>query len=196
MYSGDDLIPRLHDLYRQMDDAYRKIAEEVGFSCDDCDGVKCCTVDVPLHTFVEMFYLRRGFNTLETSRQLEVLGRCREIIEAKEDNPQGETYKSAVCALNFDGRCGLYEYRPMICRLAGIPYSMSRPDGKSVDSRGCSKYMNEILARHPNLRLDRTDFYRDMARIEIEVVRALGRRTARRTIAETLGREDPDSYFP
>ena len=68
MFSGDDLIPRLHELYRQMDDAYRSIAQEVDFSCDGCDGVKCCTVDVMLHTFVEMYCLRRGFNTLDASK--------------------------------------------------------------------------------------------------------------------------------
>jgi hypothetical protein len=68
MFSGDGLIPRLKELYHEMDRTYCAIANDVGFSCDACDGVKCCTVDVTLHTFVEMFYLRRGFNSLETSR--------------------------------------------------------------------------------------------------------------------------------
>jgi hypothetical protein len=196
MFSGEELIPRLHELYEQMDAAYSSIANEVGFSCDDCDGVTCCTVDVTLHTFAEMFDLRRGFNALETSRQLEILGRCGEMVRAKEDDPLGDAYRNAVCVLNFDGRCGLYHHRPMICRLAGIPYFMSRPDGKVVDSGGCVRFIDDILPEHPDLRLERTDFYRKMARIEIEVVRALGKRTASRTVAETLGLEDPDNYLP
>lgn len=196
MFSGDALIPRLRELYEQMGAAYSLIADGVGFSCDDCDGVTCCTVDVTLHTFVEMFYLRRGFNTLETSRQLEILGRCREMLKAKEDDPVGDVYRNSVCVLNFDGRCSLYHHRPMICRLAGIPYFMSRPDGKIVDSKGCVGFIDDILPEHPDLRFERTDFYRQMARIEIEVVRALGKRTTSRTVAETLGQEDPDSYLP
>ncbi len=196
MFSGDGLIPRLEELYRQMDAAYGAIANDVGFSCEGCDGVKCCTVDVTLHTFVEMFYLRRGFNSLETSRQLEILGRSREIVRAKDEDPFGDAYRNAVCTLNFDGMCSLYEHRPMICRLAGIPHFMSRPDGKILENVGCVRYMRDILPKRSDLKLDRSEFYRSMARIEIEVVRARGKRTRSRTIAETVGREDPDCRFP
>lgn len=196
MLSGDELIPRLAELYERMDSAYREAADEIGFSCEGCDGVKCCTVDLILHTFVEMLYLRRGFNTRDTSRQLEILGRCRAIIKSKEDDPCGEAYRNAVCALNLDGLCSLYEYRPMICRLAGIRHFVARPDGTAMDSGGCRRYEQEILSLHPDLRIDRTFFYRQMAEIEIEVVRALGKRTVPRTIAETLGLEDPDITLP
>ncbi len=196
MFSGDELIPRLEELYYQMDDAYRGIADEIGFSCRGCDGVKCCTVDVTLHTFVEMFYLRRGFNSLDTSRQLEILGRSREIVKAKDEDPLGDSYRNAVCALNFEGMCSLYEHRPMICRLAGIPHFMKRPDGKSLESVGCTTYTHDILPKYPKIMLDRTEFYHRMARIEIEVVRALGKRTRSRTIAETVGRDYPECRFP
>ncbi|MDQ7785696.1 MAG: hypothetical protein RDU20_22640 [Desulfomonilaceae bacterium] len=196
MFSGDGLIPRLKDLYRRMDDAYRAIARDVGFSCEGCDGVRCCTVDVTLHTFVEMFYLRRGFNSLNPSRQLEILGRSGEIVKAKEEDSLGPCYRNAVCSLNFDGLCSLYDHRPMICRLAGIPHFMIRPDGKTVESVGCSRYMTEVLPKHPELKLDRSEFYRSMARIEIEVVRARGKRTRSRTVAETVGREDPEQQLP
>lgn len=195
MFSGDELIPRLEELYRQMDDAYRMIAKEAGFSCNGCDGVKCCTVDVTLHTFAEMFYLRRGFNSLETSRQREILGRSGETVKAKDDDPFGRAYRSAVCSLNFEGMCSLYEHRPMICRLAGIPHAMTRPDGTSLKSGGCEAYTRDILPNHPALLFDRTEYYQRMARIEIEVVKALGKRTRSRTIAETIGREDAAGEF-
>lgn len=192
MFSGEELIPRLTELYRLMDSAYCEVGNEVGFSCEGCDGVKCCTVDLILHTAVEMLYLRRGFNALDMSRQLEVLGRCRGIIKAKEDDVLGAEYRNAVCALNFEGVCILYEYRPMICRLAGIPHIIMRPDGTMTESGGCIRYHEAIEPDQPNLKIDRTDFYRQMAGIEIEVVRAVGKRTASRTIAEALGLEYPE----
>jgi len=196
MLSGDELIPRLTELYRLIDSAYHEVAEEIGFSCEGCDGVICCTVDLTLHTFVEMLYLRRGFNTLDTSRQLEILGRCLSMIKSKEDDPCSDAYRNAVCVLNFEGLCSLYDYRPMICRLAGIRHFIDRPDGTTMESCGCSRYEREMVRLHPDLRIDRTAFYRSMAEIEIEVVRILGKRTMPRTVAETLGLEDPDLSFP
>jgi hypothetical protein len=192
MFSGEELIPRLTELYRLMDSAYSEVSNQAGFSCEGCDGVKCCTVDLILHTSVEMLYLRRGFNTLDMSRQLEILGRCRGIIKAKEDDALGDEYRNAVCALNFEGLCVLYEYRPMICRLAGITHIISRPDGTVTESGGCIRYYTENQRDRPNLKIDRTDFYRQMAAIEIEVVKAVGKRTASRTVAEALGLEYPE----
>jgi len=195
MFAEEELIPRLRELYLEIDATYASTGEQVGFSCEGCDGVKCCTVDVSLHTFVEMLFLRQGFNSLDTGRQLEVLGRCRAMIKAREDDPLG-VYRNAVCALNFDGLCSLYEYRPMICRLAGIPHFIARPDGKIIESGGCSRYCLEILAVHPGVKIDRSPFYRGMAELEIEVVRHRGRRTPSRTVSQTLGLEDEEDMFP
>ncbi len=203
MFSGDSLIPRLSTLYELIDAEYQAVSQRTGFSCEGCDGVKCCTVDVTLHTLVEMLYLRRGFNTLDTSEQLEILGRCRAMIKAKEDDPFGDAYRNAVCALNFDGRCVLYQFRPMICRLAGIRHFILRPDGKSTESSGCFRYEREVLGSpgegqetDRELKIDRTAFYRSMAELEMEVVRVRGRRTKTRTVAETLGLEAPEDCFP
>lgn len=196
MFSGEELIPRLRVLYGLIDAAYDEVAGRVGFSCSGCDGVACCTVDLILHTFAEMLYLRWGFNTLETSRQLEILGRSRSILQAKENDPYGGAYRNAVCALNFDGKCALYEFRPMICRLAGIPHAIGRPDGQIVESGGCIRYEQEIRPANPHLQLDRTGFYRQMAEIEMDAVRAFGKRTVSRTVAETLGRDDPEWVLP
>ena len=192
MFSGDELIPRLRELYQLMDAAYCSVAREVEFSCEGCDGVTCCTVDVTLHTFGEMLYLRRGFNALATPTRTIILGRCREMLEAKRDDPLGDAYRNAVCAVNFDGLCGLYEYRPMICRLAGIRHVIVRPDGSSSQGKGCLRYENEILPHHLGPKIDRTGFYRAMAEMEMDVVRSQGKRTATRTIAETIALEDAE----
>ncbi len=196
MNSGDQLIPRLQELYQEMDSAYCALAERAGFSCDGCDGAKCCTVDLILHTFVEKLYLRRGFNALETSLQLEVLGRCKAVLKAKQEDPYGYAYRTAVCVLNVDGKCILYDYRPMICRLAGVPHFIRRPDGKKVRGPACERYLRNIAPHAPGLELDRSGFYRQLAEIEIQMVHSLGRRTVSRTIAETLGEEHPEELLP
>lgn len=195
MFSGEEYIPRLHRLYRLIDSAYQEAAEGVGFSCRGCDGVVCCTVDLLVHTYAEMLYLRRGFNSLDTARQQQVLARSRAMILAKKNDPYSDSYRNAPCALNFDGMCGLYEFRPMICRLAGIPHAISRPDGTVLEGGGCVRYEREIRSLHPHVRIDRTEFYRQMAEIEIDAVRAVGRRSASRTVAETLGLEDPERIY-
>lgn len=190
MFSGDELIPRLSELYRKIDSTYGAVVGEAGFSCGGCDGVKCCTVDLSLHTLIEMLYLRRGFKTLEPLRQSDILRKCREMVNSKQDDPWGDAYRSAVCALNSGGLCSLYEYRPMICRLAGVPHFFARPDGTTTHSGGCSRYETEVRLTHPELRIDRTTFYREMAVIEMDVVRSLGNRTKSRTVAETLVEEN------
>jgi len=67
MFSGDVLIPRLKELYRDIDASYLAAASPGGYPCAQCDGMKCCTVDVTLLTFMEMLYLRRGFDTMDIS---------------------------------------------------------------------------------------------------------------------------------
>ena len=187
MAFGDELIPRLEGLYAKMDAAYRAVSDQAGFSCEGCDGETCCRVDLVLHSFVETLYLKRGLESLDSSTRREVIRRCDAVLQAKNDDPFGDAYRNAVCVLNFDGLCQLYHYRPMICRLAGIPHFMVRPDAQTVSRGGCARYETAIRPAYPDLQVDRTELYREMALLEIEVVRALGRRTPSATIAETLG---------
>lgn len=192
MHTGQKLIPDLIDLYCRIDRVYGTVADRVGLTCAACDGVRCCTVDLTLHTSVEMHCLKLGYSALEPSLRAEVLQRCRTIIAAKDDDPWGEPYRNAVCALNFDGKCVLYSHRPMICRLAGIPHVIVRPDGNRIESGGCSHYQTHIGPLHPSERIDRTEFYRIMAQFEMATVQETGTRTVPCTVAETLGRECPE----
>jgi Fe-S-cluster containining protein len=123
----DDLINRLEILYQDMDAAYHAAAREGSFSCQGCDGAACCTVDLAIHTYAEMAYLRLGFHELPRAIKTEMGERARLTVLAKDCAPLGDEYRSAVCAANFEGQCVLYRHRPMICRLAGIPYTATRP---------------------------------------------------------------------
>ena len=186
MFSGENLIPRIRELYRKIDSAYAAAAQKIGITCEDCDGVICCSVDLTLHTFVEISYVRLGFKMLEPSLQSEILAKSRWIVDAKREAPYGDRYRTAACALNFAGACILYEYRPMICRLAGIPHVFTRPDGSEAQSGGCKKFEETFRGQHPEARIDRSEFYREMAGIEIGAIRARGRRTEKLTVSEAL----------
>ncbi len=190
--SGAALLARLEELYQRIDSVYATRSADVGFSCEGCDGETCCTVDLILHTYIEKLYLRRGFELLDESERRDILARCSTVLAAKSRDPEGDEYRSSICALNRNGACRLYPYRPMICRLAGIPHHIRRPDGRVLESGGCRRFETEIEPNHPDVRIDRTDFYQEMARIEIEAVRALGGRCVSQTVAETLADNHPD----
>jgi hypothetical protein len=188
--SQSAMIIRLQDLYQRMDESYREAARQTGFSCDNCDGEACCTVDLRIYTFAEKLFLQHGLASLEAPLREEIRRRCREMLKAKEEDPLGAAYRNSVCALNFRGRCVLYQYRPMICRLAGIPHFITRPDGKTLERGGCIRYEKEFQPSNPDVRVNRSDLYRDMAILELDVVRARHERTPPETIAELLAQEE------
>jgi Fe-S-cluster containining protein len=186
MWSGEEMIPRIEALYRAMEDAYNRTAADVGFSCRGCDGTACCTVDLPLRTHAEKLVLKQGFAALDQARQKAVVQRSLSVVGLKAESPRGEAYRSAVCVLNEGGVCSLYAHRPMICRLAGVPHVIARPDGKNVYGDGCTRFMMDFAPRYPNVRLDRTGFYQELATIELEMVRRHHSRSKLETIAEVF----------
>lgn len=196
MAFGDELISRLEGLYAKMDAAYRAAGDEAGFSCEGCDGETCCRIDLTLHSYMEKLYLKRGLESLDSPTRREVVRRCEVVLQAKNDDPFGDPYRNAVCVLNFDGLCRLYQYRPMICRLAGIPHFMVRPDGQTVSRGGCTRYETFVRPFYREIQMDRTELYREMAFLEVEIVRALGRKTPSGTIAETLFPGTADNDWP
>jgi hypothetical protein len=186
MLTGENVIRRIEELYRKIDSAYAAAAEKIGLTCEGCNGVICCSVDLTLHAFIEISYLRLGFKMLQPSLQSEVLTKSRWMVDAKREAPHGDPYRAAVCALNFAGACILYEHRPMICRLAGIPYVFTRPDGSEARSGGCKRFEETFRGQNPEAKIDRSPFYREMASMELEAIRVQGRRTEKLTVSEAL----------
>lgn len=184
--SGTDLSPRLKELYKEIDATYNDVSFQVGFSCEGCDGTKCCTVDLIVHTFAEMLYMRRGLCALNQDIRSQIIERSQRIAELKRRDSIGDPYRNSVCSANFEGRCALYEYRPMICRLAGIPHFIDRPDDTRILGTGCTRYESRVLENNPNVKIDRTSFYRQMAEIEIEMIKTMRKRTPSLSIAEIL----------
>jgi hypothetical protein len=137
-------------------------------------------------------YLRLGLNSLAPELRERVIDSARAILAVKYRSPYGDAYRNAVCAGNIDGLCVLYKFRPMICRLAGIPHVIHRPDGREVRSEGCARYNSDFRSLSTDLEIDRTGFYREMAQIEIEIIKTVGRRIEGRTVAEVLGFTDDE----
>jgi hypothetical protein len=187
MELDDELIPPLEELYQRMDAAYEAIAQQSGFSCRDCDGATCCTVDLTVHTAVERLFLTRGINALDKARRSQLTDRCRRMLEAKTRDPEGPEYRNTVCVLNENGLCALYSFRPMICRLAGIRHVIVRPDGSRLQGPGCPRFTREIEPQHPHLVLDRTTLYQQLAALEIRAARRAGSRTPPATISRIAG---------
>ena len=91
-----------------------------------------------------------------------------------------------MCPLNLDEMCILYPYRPMICRLHGIPHELKRPEQKTIYGPGCETF-DHRCGRRAYFEFDRTPFYQELAKLEQAVKQALGiAEKFKMTIAEMI----------
>jgi hypothetical protein len=172
-------LKKLKTIYRSMDRAYRECAAYYGFDCRGCED-NCCTTYFFHYTFAESLYLLRGFQTLEEGRKGEVLERAKIMCP-----PSGDHY---LCPLNLRGRCLLYPYRTMICRLHGLPFEVKRPNGSKEEGPGCAQFERERTLQGINYRrIDRTPFYTGLANLEGKIRAEIApSRRFKKTIAEII----------
>ena len=164
-------IPRLKRIYAAMDDAYNRAASHYGFSCDGCRD-NCCRTRFYHHTFIEYIYLKAGLMTLDVEMQDRVKLRAADVVHTIENarDPRGAI--RLMCPLNVDTRCILYTYRPMICRLHGIPHELKKPGQPGIMGPGCNTF-DSRCGHKPYIPFDRTPVYRDMAALEQDVKQTL-----------------------
>lgn len=159
----ENILNRLKDLYEAMDTAYNDLAAHYGFSCKGCTD-NCCSQRFYHYTLAEHYYLFEGIKKIDDEFLEKILRRAKIVTDTYyKEIEMGEILRMQ-CPLNFDGLCSLYEYRPMICRLHGLPHSFKRPDGEIILGTGCQRFQDEI--NKEEARLDRTPFYRELAEIE------------------------------
>lgn len=145
----------------EMERGYAEVAAEHGFSCQGCEE-SCCRTVFYHHTYAEFLVLTQGVATLSDSDRRALYGRATAVqgsLDAAAEPPR------AMCPINVDGRCALYTYRPMICRLHGIPHELHRPDGRTVSGPGCHLF-DTLSEGGASRRLDRTPFYQRLAQVE------------------------------
>jgi len=154
----------VENLYKKMDQAYDEAAEAHGFNCMGCED-NCCYTKFYHHTHVEYLYLYKGLVILDKEKQEKVRRRATDaneqilLAEARGDIPR------VICPINSKGLCSLYQYRPLICRLHGIPNEFHPSSGKKVTGPGCTDFDRQC-GNKAQVVFDRTPFYIEMAAIE------------------------------
>jgi hypothetical protein len=162
-----EVLKQVAELYQDMEAAYDQTAKTFDFSCSGCPD-NCCDSYFLHHTYTEWAYLWYGLRTLEESQLQNIL--------------------------NSDGRCSLYSYRLMLCRLHGVPATFTRPDGQKLDFPGCFRCQEHLAADNSVAPLDRTQFFKRLVGLEIGLL-GHKRMTAPRvklTIAQMVAKGPPE----
>ncbi|HCL81606.1 MAG TPA: hypothetical protein DHW81_05080, partial [Nitrospiraceae bacterium] len=163
-------VDRLSEIYRAIDSAYREALRRYNFSCDGCPD-NCCVTKFHHHTLVEDLYLEEGLKKLNEAELSAIASRAEDVVKAHKSS--GENVE-VMCPLNENGSCVLYEYRPMICRIHGVPYQMFKKNMSIEFGTGCLRFVNEKLNENMQyFMFNRTIFYVEMAKVEKELRESL-----------------------
>ena len=165
-------LKRLADLYRRMDEAYAAAAAPIGLSCAGCAD-SCCETVFRHHTYVEWAGLWDGLSRLPAPRLVEIRDAAGDWIR-RHQNPLLPGVRPRVpCPLSAESpeglRCGLYEVRPMVCRLHGVPNVLIHPRGGQSAFPGCDRAQALGKTCEPAL-VDRTPLLTELARLEMDLV--------------------------
>ena len=182
----DTIRPQVIQLFEQMDRDYDAAAKKSGFICNGCRD-NCCLTRFYHHTLVEYLYIKSGLDQLEPQALVKVKERAEAAVEQMSGMPpKGREPVRVMCPLNIAGRCILYDYRPMICRLHGISHTLRRPDGQLQTGPGCDDFYTQCGASNQT-QLDRTPLYVAMANLERQLREELGfNQKIKMTIAEII----------
>lgn len=157
---------RLEVLYAAMDSTYEEASASYGFVCTGCKD-NCCFTRFYHHTFIEYFYILDGFDMMEHDKKIEIRQSADEVCNKLEDADRKGLIGRELCPLNDNSLCVLYPYRPMICRLHGVPHELNTPGKETQRNPGC-----EYFLKHHGYKdyfsFDRTTIYMEMANLEKE----------------------------
>ncbi|MDA8240147.1 MAG: hypothetical protein M0Z67_07225 [Nitrospiraceae bacterium] len=185
-------IEKIRSLYASMDEAYARAAERAGFECRGCSE-SCCEERFYHYTLAEHFFLLDGLRKLDRETAAKMLDKARETVRLHRLQDLQRTGGRAMCPLCSGGLCAVYAYRPMICRLHGIPHIV-RKQGIVQAGPGCHRFAEEPVDKLTAPELDRTGFYYGMAAIEIELRRLTGfggryKKTVAEMVVDGLARD-------
>lgn len=178
-------LKRLETIFESMDYKYKEAADYYGFNCTGCED-SCCLTRFYHHTLLEYLHIFEGFKTLDQKLQYEVKNKaekvCRQTALADENNQPVRL----MCPLNCDDLCLLYTFRPMICRLFGIPHELQQPGQKVVRRPGCGVFSELHLAKD-YFTFNRTPFFIKMAKMEMDLKKTVGiTQKIKMTVAQML----------
>jgi hypothetical protein len=186
------IVEQIADLYRDMEDAYDRTAKDLNFSCSGCPD-NCCDSYFLHHTYTEWAYLWLGLKALASS-QLQTINAKASlyVVETEAALARGER-PIVMCPLNEDGLCTLYSYRMMLCRLHGVPATLTRPDGQKLVFPGCFSCQEQMPHESPIPPLDRTRFLQRLVTLEIGLLgsRRMTAPKVKLTIAQMIVKGPP-----
>lgn len=181
----NDLFSRYENIARKADILFKTIQEKYQISvrcrihcCDCCHAI--------FGVFpIEAAYINYHFNKMERKIRRDVLRQAEkaeaEMLKVKdrlqvfEDDPKMKVFglgKQRVrCPLLQDSEeCVLYEERPIICRIYGVPYSVK--DGKKEISFVCGISGFEEKATYPTVKLDK--LYQELTSLSKDLLTEAG----------------------
>ena len=165
-------IGRLQEIFAKMDENYGTAAAYYGFQCRGCED-NCCLTRFYHHTFLEYLFIREGFKTLDQAEKDAIQATADEVCRQTARADSKGLPVRLMCPLNNDGMCQLYKFRPMICRLHGIPHELQKPGQRLISGPGCGAFYHQCSDKS-YYKFDRTQFYFDMAKLENDFKRAAG----------------------
>lgn len=163
----DPLFHQLAQLYSQMEEAYGKVAQLLDFTCEACPD-NCCDSYFTHHTYLEWAYLWEGFSQMPEEKRILCRQRAGEYVKQSEADLAMEKRPDIMCPLNEDGSCSLYTHRLLICRLHGVPASLTLPNGEKKSFPGCFRCQELTNGKGELPTMDRTKFFREMVGLEHE----------------------------
>jgi len=176
---------KLSVIYDTMDKSWDKAASAYGFKCTGCSE-NCCETEFYHYTYIEKDYLLSRIKTLEQEERKQVLSRAEKINSQRALAKKAGKSIRIMCPLNKNNLCMLYKFRPMICRLHGIPHELCKPFSKPVINPGCDAGA-PLFNSKGYIKFDRTPFYSEMAALEINYRAATGKsKKIKQTIAQML----------
>lgn len=156
-------LDRLSEIYRAIDRAYSEALRHYSFSCDGCPD-NCCVTKFHHYTLAEELYLAEGFRKLNEAELRAIASRAENAAKMHNSSPED---MRIMCPLNENGLCVLYKFRPMICRIHGVPYELFR-NFKMEYGDGCYRFIMEKENAPKDFRINRTPFYLEIAQVERE----------------------------
>ena len=166
-----ELAAKIADLYSRMEQAYDLVARQLDFTCDGCPD-NCCDSYFLHHTYVEWGYLWVGLLELAPERRKGIETRAAEYGAASERALVRNERPQVMCPLNEEGRCGVYRHRLMICRMHGVPSSLTFPNGQSKKFPGCFRCQEIVGARQAVPMVERASLFRELVALEQELLGA------------------------
>jgi Fe-S-cluster containining protein len=178
-------LDRLSSIYTDMDQVYSEAAAHYGFDCNACTDI-CCQTRFYHHTYLEYLYVQEGFKALSPDQRAEIKTAALSVNRQSTELDKTGKPVRLMCPLNVKRLCILYPYRPMICRLHGIPHELQKGADNRVFGPGCETF-DSLCSHKRYFQFDRTPFYRKMAVLESQLRQASGvSGKIRMTLAEMI----------